>query len=336
MSLIETLAARARTRQKKIVLPEGSDQRVLEAASQAAKSGICQPILLGNSAALTQNAKKLGLDLAGVTLMDPQTSSLLPTLAQAFFEKRQHKGVTLESALETLKEHPLYFGAMLVATQEAHGMVAGAVHSTGDVLRSAFQCVGMAPGLKLASSSFVMSLKAPLPNGTCNLLFADCAVNPTPDSADLVDIAHATTLTCQGLFDMSPRIAFLSFSTKGSAQHALTEKVRQATTLTQQRFAELGIEAVVDGEMQLDAALDAAVARAKNPHGKIQGDANILIFPDLQAGNIGYKLVERLAGATALGPIIQGLAQPVNDLSRGCSVNDIVGTICLTILQGKA
>ena len=222
----------------------------------------------------------------------------------------------------------------MVALDLAQGMVAGSIASTGDMLRSAFHCVGTAKGIKLASSMFIMDLKAPTASGDATLLFADCAVNPCPTAEEMVDIAHATAVSYKKLVGKQPRLAFLSFSTKGSASHELVDKVRTACDLTKKRFAEQGVDAVVDGEMQADAALVPSVGASKNKGGAVQGDANVLIFPDLQAGNICYKLVERLAGATALGPIIQGLAKPVNDLSRGCSADDIFGTICITILQG--
>lgn len=201
------------------------------------------------------------------------------------------------------------------------------------MLRSAFHCVGTAKGIKLASSTFIMDLRKPTRAGDTALLFADCAVNPCPTAAELVDIAHATALSFRQLVGKHPRVAFLSFSTKGSARHALVDKMREACEMTRQRFAEIGLEAAVDGELQADAALVPTVGASKNRGGVIQGDANVLIFPDLQAGNIAYKLVERLADATAFGPVLQGLARPVNDLSRGCSADDIFGTMCITALQ---
>ena len=236
--------------------------------------------------------------------------------------------------MKTLTTKRIYFGNMMVALDYAQGLVAGSIASTGDMLRGAFHCVGTQPGIKMASSNFIMDLREPTPSGDTTLMFADCAVNPCPTAEQLVDIAHATALSYKKLVGKEPKVAFLSFSTKGSAKHELVDKVRIAAELSKKRFEELGLNIPIDGEIQADAALVPSVGKAKNKGGSIQGDANVLIFPDLQAGNICYKMVQRLAGATAFGPSLQGLAKPVNDLSRGCSADDIVGTICVTILQG--
>jgi len=335
MSILDTMIPRAQAAHKTIVLPEGMDPRVILAAVKAAQTQLCKPVVLGTAQEIAAAEAQAGVTLAsvGLTAVDYTASDLLPTLASALYGKRKAKGMTEEEALTTVKSKRLYFGNMMVALDLAQGMVAGSIASTGDMLRSAFHCVGTAKGIKLASSMFIMDLQRPTASGDHVLLFADCAVNPCPTAEEMVDIAHATAISYKNLIGKQPKLAFLSFSTKGSASHELVDKVRLAAELTQKRFAEQGVDAIVDGEMQADAAIVPAVGAAKNKNGVIKGDANVLIFPDLQAGNICYKLVERLAGATALGPIIQGLAKPVNDLSRGCSADDIYGTICITILQ---
>ena len=336
MSILDSMIPRAKAANKTIVLPEGNDPRVITAAVKAAQAGIAVPIVLGTPEEIAAAEATAGVTLAsaGVRVIDPATSDLLPQLAGAFHEKRKAKGMTEDEALATVKGKRLYFGNMMVALDLAQGLVAGSIASTGDMLRSAFQCVGTAKGIKLASSVFIMDLKQPTASGDTTLLFADCAVNPCPTAEEMVDIAHATAISYRKLIGKQPRLAFLSFSSKGSAKHELVDKVRIAAELTKKRFEEQNVDAVVDGEIQADAAIVPSVGASKNKGGAIQGDANVLIFPDLQAGNICYKLVERLASATALGPVIQGLAKPVNDLSRGCSADDIFGTICITALQG--
>jgi len=336
MSILDTMTPRAQAANATIVLPEGHDPRVIAAAVKAASTQLCTPIVLGTPGEIAAAEAQAGATLASVGLqaIDYTASDLLPTLAAALHEKRKAKGMTAEEALATVKANRLYFGGMMLALDLAQGLVAGSIASTGDMLRSAFQCVGTAKGIKLASSAFIMDLKTPAPSGETTLLFGDCAVNPNPTAEELVDIAHATALSYKQLLGKQPRVAFLSFSTKGSASHDLVTKVSTAAKLTAARFAELGVDAIVDGEVQADAAIVPSVGASKNKGGIIKGDANVLIFPDLQSGNISYKLVERLAGATAIGPIIQGLAKPINDLSRGCSADDIYATMCITILQG--
>jgi len=336
MSILDLMIPRAKAANKTIVLPEGMDPRVIAAAVKAAKAGVCTPVVLGTPEEIAAAEAEAGVTLAsvGIKAIDYTTSGLLPKLADAFYEKRKAKGMTQEEALATVTGKRLYFGNMMVALDGAQGMVAGSIASTGDMLRSAFHCVGTARGIKLASSMFIMDLKTPTISGDATLLFADCAVNPCPTAEELVDIAQATAVSFRKLIGKKPRLAFLSYSSKGSAKHELVDKVRIAAELTKKRFEEQGVDAVVDGEIQADAALVPSVGASKNKGGAIQGDANVLIFPDIQAGNICYKLVERLAGATALGPVLQGLAKPVNDLSRGCSADDIFGTMCITALQG--
>jgi len=336
MSILDSMIPRAKAARKTIVLPEGQDPRVIAAAVKAAAAGLCKPVVLGTPQEIAAAEAKAGATLAaaGVRVIDYTASDLHAALAQALHEKRKAKGMTPEEALATVKSKRLYFGNLMVALDLAQGMVAGSIASTGDMLVSAFHCIGTAKGIKKASSTFIMDLPRPTLSGDATLLFADCAVNPCPTAEELVDIAQATAVSYRKLVAKRPRLAFLSYSSKGSAKHEMVDKVRLAAELTRQRFTEQGIDAAVDGELQADAALVPAVAASKNKGGVIQGDANVLIFPDIQSGNICYKLVERLAGATAFGPVIQGLAKPVNDLSRGCTADDIVGVICVTICQG--
>ena len=335
MGILDVMIPKAQENLRTIVLPEGQDPRVIQAAVKAAQAGVATPVVLGTPEEISAAEIKAGVTLAAanVQVIDCTTSSLLPQLAKALYERRKAKGITPEEALNTLKTKRLYFGGMMVSLDMAQGLVAGSISSTGDMLRSAFHCVGTAPGIKLASSCFIMDLKEPTASGKSTLLFSDCAVNPSPTAEQLVDIAQATAYTYRKLIGKTPRVAFLSFSTKGSAKNELVDKISSAAEMTKIRFEATGIDAVVDGEMQADTALVPSVGASKNKDGSIKGDANILIFPDLQSANIGYKLVQRLAGADALGPVIQGLKKPVNDLSRGCSADDIFGTIVITALQ---
>jgi len=336
MNFLEQLLPRVKAANARIVLPEGHDPRVIAAAVSAKQQGICEPVVLATPDELKAAEAKAGVTLASVGLkaVDFTASDHLPKLAAALYERRKAKGMTEEQALETLKTNRLFFGNMMVSQKFVNGLVAGSIASTADMLRASFTCIGTAPGIKLGSSCFVMDLAHPTPAGDDILLYADCAVNINPTEDELVDIAHATALTCRSLLGKKPKLAFLSFSTKGSAKHEMVDKVRNAMEKTKARFAQIGLDADVDGEIQADTALVPAVAASKNPGSSIKGDANVLIFPDLQAGNICYKITERLANAKAYGPILQGTAKPVNDLSRGCSADDIVGVICITICQG--
>ena len=335
MAILDVMIPMAREKACTIVLPEGQDPRVIAAAVKTAQEGVAKPVVLGTPEEISAAEEKAGVTLASadVEVVDYTDSDLLPQLSGALYERRKAKGMTQEEALSVLKAKRLYFGGMMVHCNLAQGLVAGSISSTGDMLRSAFHCVGTAPGIKLASSCFIMDLQQPTASGDSTLIFSDCAVNPNPTSEQLVDIALATADSYKKLIGKTPKVAFLSFSTKGSAEHELVTKVSSAAAMTKAAFEEAGLDAVVDGEMQADAALVPSVGASKNKDGSIKGDANVLIFPDLQAANIGYKLVQRLAGADALGPVIQGLAKPVNDLSRGCSAEDIFGTIVITALQ---
>lgn len=336
MNVLDRLIPRAQAVKKCIVLPEGHDPRIILAAVKAKRDGLTQPLILATPDELAQAEQAAGVTLAsaGISCLDYTSDALLPRLSAAFFEKRKAKGMTADMADQTMRTKRLYFGNMMLDLGLVDGLVAGSVASTPDMLRAAFQCVGTAKGVSLGSSCFMMDLRSPTPAGDDVIFYADSGVNICPDAAQLVNIAQATAYSYKSLLGRQPRLAFLSFSTKGSAKHELADKMRLAAELTQKRFAEQKIDAVVDGEIQADAALVPKVAASKNPQGTIKGDANILIFPDLQAGNICYKITERLAGAKAYGPILQGLAKPVNDLSRGCNPDDIVGVICITICQG--
>ena len=334
MELMKEIVAKVKGSGRTVVLPEGQDPRVIKAANLAVQANVAKIVVLGTPEEIAFSENAAGMKLAAdVQVIDYTKDALLDKLSEAFYEKRKAKGMTLEAARETMLAKRIYFGAMMLNLGLADGLVAGSIASTGDMLRAAFQCVGTAPGIKLASSAFLMGLREPTASGEEVLCFADCAVNPCPTAEQMVDIALATARTYRALVGRQPKVAFLSFSSKGSAKHELVDKVAQAAAMTKARFEELKLDAVVDGEIQADAAIVPSVALQKNPNGTIKGDANVLIFPDLQAGNICYKLVQRLAGATALGPVIQGVAKPINDLSRGCSAEDIFGNICITVGQ---
>lgn len=332
MTLLETLVKKARASQRTIVLAEGHDPRVMQAAAKIAQQQIAKVIVLATPAEAQTSTAGIAFDGLAVTLLDYPNSRDFERLAQALFELRKAKGLTLERARELLKDR-LYFGDMMVRLGLADGLVAGSIASTPDMVRAAFQCVGTAQGIKTGSSFFAMELPKPSPAGDSVLLYADCGVNPDPTAEQLVDIAVSTIASHKALIGGLARVAMLSFSTHGSAQHALVDKMIKATELTKKRVTELGLDAVVDGELQLDSALVPGVAAKKCPNSPLKGAANILIFPDLQAGNISYKITERLAGALAYGPILQGLAKPVNDLSRGCTADDIVGVAAITACQ---
>lgn len=327
MNILETLKERARKVNGTIVLPEAFDERTLKAAASIVSEKLAKVILLGDPAKISADAKKLGLDLTGVSVIDPVSSTDLPHFAQSFYNKRKEKGITAAEALNTVEQN-LFFGACMVKHGQADGMVAGAANTTADVLRAALQVVGVKPGLKTVSSTFIMVVPDFLGEDRV-FLFADCAVVPNPTSEQLADIAISTAETRKAIIGDEPKVALLSFSTMGSAQHELVEKVTVAKAILDERKAAFDY----DGELQLDAAIVPSIAKSKAPNSKVAGLANTLIFPDLQAGNIGYKLVQRMAKAEAIGPIIQGLAAPVCDLSRGCSAEDIANTAVLVLLM---
>ncbi len=319
MDIIQKFRDQAKERGKTIILPEGTEERVIRAAGILVQEGIARPVLLGNETEIQDIAQKIQVDLAGVEILDPVTQPEFEAYAQKYYELRKHKGMTPEKAREVMT-NPLYFGAMMVREGRGDGAVAGSVNTTGDVLRAAIQIVGLAPNVNIVSSSFIMVL----PKGEI-LTFADCAVIPDPDPGQLASIAISSAETHRKLVGSEPRVAMLSFSTKGSAKHPMVDKVVEATQIVQKTVPELA----VDGELQFDAAYVESVGQRKAPGSPVAGKANVFIFPDLNAGNIGYKMVQRLAGAEAIGPVIQGLAKPYNDLSRGCSVDDIVNVAAI-------
>ena len=328
MALMDSIKAKAKADVKHIVLPEGAEPRTVEAAGIIVKEGYAKVTLLGDSEEIKKVAG--GKSLAGVNIIDPEKAPEFEEYAQKFYEMRKAKGVTIETARETMK-NTLYFGTMMIKVGAADGMVAGAINSTGNTIRPALQIVKTVPGISTVSGCFLIDVPGSPYGDNGVFAFGDCAICINPNADELAQIAISTANTAKTLLGMEPRVAMLSFSTKGSAKHEFVDKVVEATALVKEKAPELE----VDGELQADAALVEAVGQLKSPGSKVAGKANVLIFPDLQAGNIGYKLVQRLAGAEAIGPACQGLAKPVNDLSRGCSVSDIVSLVALTAVQAQ-
>ena len=328
MSLLEKIISSAKSNLKAIVLPEGQDARVVRAAAEIAKQKIAKVTLLGKEGEIAGLAG--GADLSGVAIVDSQNAANFSEYADAFYEMRKEKGMTPEGAVEAMKD-PLYYGVMMVKKGAADGMVAGAVNSTANTLRPALQILRTAPGVKLVSSFFVMEVPDCVFGDSGSFVFADCALVENPDAGQLSDIAVASAKSFKMLMGAEPVVAMLSYSTYGSAKSDMTKKVAEATELAKSKAPGL----MIDGELQLDAAIVQSVGQLKAPGSKVAGAANVLVFPDLNSGNIGYKLVERLAKAKAYGPILQGIAMPVNDLSRGCSVDDIVGVAAFTAVQAQ-
>lgn len=326
---METIRENARNLNKCIVLPEGTEERTLKAADQILGEKLARLILIGNPDEIRQKSNELGLlNVEKAKIIDPENNPEIEKYATLLFDLRKSKGLSYDEAVK-LAMDPLYLATLIIKAGEADGEVAGAMNSTGNVLRPAFQIVKTLPGISVVSGAFIMLLKDN-PYVTDNILvFADCAVHPDPTAEELAEIAVSTYYTAKNIAKIEPRIAMLSFSSKGSARHALVDKVVEATRIAKEKAPWIEI----DGELQADAAIVEAVGRSKAPGSTIAGKANVLVFPGLETGNIAYKLVQRLAGAEAIGPVLQGMAAPINDLSRGCSVSDIVNLVAITANQ---
>lgn len=331
MNFKDTMKEKARMLQRRLVLPEGTEPRTLKAAEIIMETGLAKEVfLVGEERAVLDAAKEAGANIKRVSIINPGESNRLDAFSAEYYELRKNKGMSLKQARADIVD-PLRWAAMMVRLGDVDAMVAGAENSTGSVLRAAFTIVKTAPGVKMASSCFVMYLPNSDWGVNGHLIFSDCATIPEPNAEQLSEIAIAASESCKSFLQAEPCTAMLSFSTKGSASHELVDKVVEATGLAREKRPDLNI----DGELQLDAAVVSSVASSKAPDSGVAGKANVLVFPDLQAGNIGYKLVQRFAGADAYGPFLQGFAKPVSDLSRGCSIEDIVTTSAVTMAQSE-
>lgn len=329
MNLIESIIARAKADKQRIVMPEGTEKRTLQAADKLLKDGVANIILLGNENRIMDLSKELSLSNIGkATIIDPKNHDKKQTYIDLLVELRKSKGMTPEKA-GALVEDPLYLACLMIKNGDADGEIAGAENTTGDVLRPALQIIRTMPGVSVVSGAFIMFTQTSQYGSNGTLLFADCAVMPNPNAQELASIAIASAQTARDIVGVEPRVAMLSFSTKGSAQHEMVDKVTEATRIAK----EIAPDLLIDGELQADSAIVPSVAKQKAPLSEIAGKANVLVFPTLEAGNIGYKLVQRLGNAEAVGPILQGMAAPVNDLSRGCSVDDIYKMVAITANQ---
>lgn len=330
MGFIQDVMAKAKADRKRVVLPEGTDRRVLEAARQLTDEQVADIILTGSREEIEAKAEEFGIGLDGIEIVDPATSEKTAAYEEQFVELRKHKGMTPEKAKEIMQD-PVFFGNMMIKAGDAHGLVSGAIHSTAETLRPALQIIKTAPGTKLVSAFFLMVVPDESFGENGVFVFADCGLNENPDADQLSEITLSSAKSLEALAGAGAKVAMLSYSTKGSANSELTQKVIEATKLAQEKAPDL----LIDGELQLDAAIVPEIAESKAPGSPVAGNANVLVFPDLNAGNIGYKLVQRLAKAEAYGPLTQGIARPVNDLSRGCSAQDIVGVVAITAVQAQ-
>lgn len=330
MKLLDKIWNLAKSNKKRIVLPEGNEERTIKATEIIINEGIAEIFLIGNVEEIKNHAQQLNVNIQGATIIEPEKFEKFEEYVNLFFELRKSKGMTIEKARETIKDE-MYFGTMMLKNGDVDGLVAGASHTTPDLLRPGMQIIKTSPGTKIVSSFFIMDVPNRVYGENGVMFFADSAVNPNPTSEELACIAISTADNAKALTHIHPKVALLSFSSMGSAKHELVDKVVEASRIAN----ELRPDLLIEGELQLDSAIIPEICESKAPMSKIKGKANVLVFPDLQSGNIGYKLVERLAKAEAIGPICQGFAKPLNDLSRGCSVSDIVNIVAVTSVQAQ-